>query len=133
MENKQPIIPFFTLPGTAEKALHYYVDIFPQSKILSLDYFQEGQMGEPGKVLSGLCELKGMQFMLMDMSKEAVPAATWGISFLYHCDSETEFDHCFAGLKEGGTVLMGPEAILEMKKVAWVTDPYGITWQLIWS
>ena len=29
--------------------------------------------------------------------------------------------------------MMGPEAVPPMRKVAWITDQFGLTWQLVWS
>lgn len=45
-------------------------------------------------------------------------------------DTEDEFDTLFEKLAKEGTVMMGPEAVEALRKVAWVTDKYGITWQL---
>jgi len=28
---------------------------------------------------------------------------------------------------------MGPEPIMNLRKVAWVTDRFNITWQLVWA
>ena len=39
----------------------------------------------------------------------------------------------FGRLSEGGLIMMGPEPVLEFKKVAWVTDKYNFTWQLVWK
>ncbi|MBC8922950.1 VOC family protein, partial [Escherichia coli] len=48
----------------------------------------------------------------------------------YFADTEDEFDTLFEKLAKEGTVMMGPEAVEALRKVAWVTDKYGITWQL---
>jgi predicted 3-demethylubiquinone-9 3-methyltransferase (glyoxalase superfamily) len=48
-------------------------------------------------------------------------------------DSEEEFDHLFGNFADRGFVVMGPEPIMNLRKVAWVTDRFKITWQLVWG
>lgn len=129
----QSIIPFFTFKGQAEEAMNYYVSIFPNSKIISLAYFEKGQQGKEGTVLNGTFELQGITIMVMDMEEEFCPDFTWATSMLLNCNKEEEFDHLFTALSKDGVVMMGPEAIMELRKVAWVTDKYGMTWQMVWE
>ena len=58
---------------------------------------------------------------------------SWAISLQVDCLDEPEFDTLFTRLAEGGTVMMGPEPVLAFRKVAWVTDRFGVTWQLVWQ
>ena len=132
INSNEKIIPFLTFCGTAEEAMNYYVSVFPNSKVISLTHISKEDRGEEGKVLTGIIELKGQQFMVMDMEKEYCPAFTWAISLYIDCRDEEEFDMLFTKLSDGGVVMMGPEAILNLRKVAWVTDKFGVTWQLVW-
>jgi predicted 3-demethylubiquinone-9 3-methyltransferase (glyoxalase superfamily) len=127
------ISPFLSFCGTAEEAMNFYVSVFPSSKVISLTRISKEDRGEEGKVLTGIFELKGQQFMVMDMEKKYCPEFTWAISLFIDCAHEEEFHHLFTKLSEGGTVMMGPEAILDLRKVAWVTDKFGVTWQLVWA
>lgn len=68
--------------------------------------------------------------MIMDMTNNASPDFSWATTTLYFADTEDEFDTLFEKLAKEGTVMMGPEAVEALRKVAWVTDKYGITWQL---
>jgi predicted 3-demethylubiquinone-9 3-methyltransferase (glyoxalase superfamily) len=131
--SNQKISPFLTFCGNAEEAMNFYISVFPSSKVISLDYISKEDQGEEGKVLTGVFELKGQQFMVMDMEKQYCPEFTWAISLFINCSDEEEFDLLFTKLSEGGTVMMGPEAILNLRKVAWVTDKFGVTWQLVWA
>lgn len=132
-EPNQKILPFLSFGGVAEEAVNYYISVFPDAKIISLAHITDSANGEPGKVLNILFEIMGQQFMAMDMEKQHTPEFSWGISMFINCDSEEEFDMIFKKLSENGIVMMGPEPVLEFKKVAWVTDKYNLTWQLVWK
>lgn len=133
IESSQKIKSFLTFPGTAEEAVNFYVSLFPGAKILEMTRFVEGQFGEVGKVLNATFELKGVQFMAMDMDRASAVDFSWAISLQVDCLDEPEFDTLFTRLAEGGTVMMGPEPVLAFRKVAWVTDRFGVTWQLVWQ
>jgi len=133
IESAQRIKTFLTFPGTAEAAVDFYLSLFPGSKMLEMTKFGPDQFGELGKVLNATFELKGVQFMAMDMDKASAVDFSWATSLQVDCLDEPEFDTLFTSLAEGGTVMMGPEPVLAFRKVAWVTDRFGVTWQLVWQ
>ncbi len=126
----QPIIPFLTFCGTAEAAVNFYVSIFPSSKINHMTMVGKNERGEEGKVFHSSFELKGQPLMAMDMEAAYCPAFTWAISLYMECPVESEFDHLFDKLSAEGNVLMGPEPVGNLRKVAWVSDKFGVTWKL---
>ena len=128
----QRIVTFLTFPGTAEEAMNYYVGLFPKGRVVELTRFGKDQQGPEGKLLNGTFELLGQRFYVMDMEPGTPPAFSWATSILVHCADEAEFDALFAGLSRGGSVMMGPEPVMEIRKAAWVTDRFGVTWKLIW-
>ena len=131
-EPNQKILPFLSFRGNAEEAVNFYMSVFPEARIISLVHITDKANGEPGKVLNVLFEIMGQQFMAMDMDEQHSPNFSWGISMFLSCDSEEEFDIIFNKLSENGIVMMGPVPVLEFRKVAWVTDKYGITWQPVY-
>lgn len=130
--NKQTIVPFFTFKGEAEAAMNYYVSFFPDAQITNLDLYGDDGLGEAGKVLNGTLETMGASIMFMDLNVET-PDFSWATTLLLNCRSEAEFDTLFDNLAKDGLVMMGPEAVLDIKKVAWVTDKFGVTWQLVFK
>ncbi|WP_238885365.1 VOC family protein [Clostridium sp. YIM B02551] len=126
-----PIIPFLTFGGNADEAMNFYVSIFPDSKILELARVVENMKGEEGSVLHGSFQIKGQRFMAMDVDKSYHPDFTWATSLYIDCVDEVEFNSLFKSLSRGGKVLMGPEPVLALMSVAWVTDKFGLTWQLV--
>lgn len=138
MTNKEPkITPFITFCGQAKEAVDFYVKTFPNSKLISIAYFEEGDRGVPGDVLTAVFELNGLQFMAMDMEREYCPQTSWATSFYYDCETEKEFDALFDALSYNGNVLMGPEPVetssTVIRKCTWVTDRFNVTWQLIYA
>ena len=96
--------------------------------------FGEGQGGPEGGVLNGKVSFLGQALFFMDMDDSApLPPFNWAMSLYVACKSEAEFDAVFAGLSPGGTVMMGPEPVMDLRKVAWVTDKFGVTWQPVWA
>lgn len=132
MQHKR-LTPFLTFDGSAEAAMNFYALVLPETSITSLDYYQAGQPGEEGKVINGILSIMGEQIMFMDIQKGQVTPFSWATSFLMQCRDEREFDHIFSALSSEGFVMMGPEPVLGIRKVAWVTDKFGITWQLVWE
>lgn len=133
--SEQRLFIFLTMPGNAEEAMNYYAASLPQAAIQSLTRFEKGQPnGDEGKVLNGMLHFAGQQIMFMDMqASQPPPPFSWAASLLVNCRDEAEFDQIFTALADGGLVMMGPEAVMQLRKVAWVTDRFGVTWQVIWE
>jgi predicted 3-demethylubiquinone-9 3-methyltransferase (glyoxalase superfamily) len=130
------VTPFISFTGCAEEAVNYYISTFPNSKIQRIEYFKEGEMGVEGKVKKICFSIMGQSFMAMDfmvIDESDGPTPSWFISLYVNCSDETIFDNAFNNLSKEGNVLMGPEPLMNFKKVSWVTDKYGITWQLIYE
>ena len=127
------IYPCITFPNCAEDAVNYYVSFFPNSKIESIEYFQEGERGIKGKVKTLRFTLMGNSFIAFDMDASESPGLNWSISLYINCTDEIMFNNIFGKLAESGNILMGPEKIGNLRKTSWVTDKYGLTWQVVWE
>jgi predicted 3-demethylubiquinone-9 3-methyltransferase (glyoxalase superfamily) len=127
---EQRVIPFLTFHGNAEEAMNYYAANLPGAKIESLTHFEKGQRGDTGKVLVGILSLFGQYIQFMDMESEYdCPPFTWSTSFLVNCYDAAEFDSLFNALAQDGAVMMKEDNFMHFRKVAWVTDRFGVTWQ----
>lgn len=120
----QKVIPFIWFKDSAEEAMNYYVEVFPNSKITHIERYT-GNMGIPGekklkgKILTGVFEVKGQQFMCLDGG--SVFELTGGISLLVHCDTQEELDKIWDKLLDGGKPM----------QCGWITDKFGVTWQIV--
>ena len=123
-------LPFLTFHGNAKEAMDFYAAILPGAKIDSIIYFEEGQRGDIGKVMNGKLSFMDLQIMFMDMNAEYdCPPFSWTTSFYLNCKDEAEFDKIFDNLAKDGIVMMKEEPFMSFRKVAWVTDRFGVTWQ----
>ncbi len=135
---RQKIVPFLSFTGNAEEAMNFYAANLPGARITSLvRYGKEhpyAAEGEENKVLHGALSYGGQEIMFLDMdAANPAPGFNWAMSIYLTCRDEAEFDAVFHGLKRDGTVMMGPEAIGHLRKCAWITDKFGVTWQPVWE
>lgn len=132
---EQRLSAFLTFTGNAEEAMRFYESILPGAKIESLALFEAGmENGDEGTVLNGVLSFGGQKIMFLDMQPAyPAPPFSWAMSLFINCIDEPEFDAIFTELSNGGDVMMGPEAVMHMRKCAWLTDKFGVTWQLVWE
>lgn len=131
----QRLCMFLTFTGNAEEAMRLYEEKLPGAKIESLSLYEKGnEAGDEGKVINGVLSFLDQKIMFMDMAAAyPAPSFNWSTSLLIGCVDESEFDILFATLSAEGNVMMGPEPVMHMRKCAWVTDKFGVTWQLVWE
>lgn len=117
------ITPFLWFDNQALEAAQFYVSIFPQSKILDeslTDAKNEEYSGvEVGEAMSVSFELAGQAFIALNGGPyfKFTPA----ISFYVDCADQAEVDYFWEKLLEGG----------EASQCGWLTDKYGVSWQIV--
>jgi len=136
--SKQKMSPFLSFDGKAEEAMKFYVSALPGAEISRLVRYGKDsphmKPEESERVLHGAISYKGLELLFLDMSSQYPPPPfSWATSLYIDCESEAEFDKIFAALSSGGSVMMGPEAVGPIRKCAWVTDKFGVTWQPVWE
>ena len=115
----QKITPFLWFDGQAEQAMNFYVSIFKNSKVLSVNRYGKGAPLPEGTVLTASFDLNGMKFIALNggpMYKFS-PAT----SFVVDCDRQEEVDYYWEKLGEGG----------KYNRCAWLDDKFGVTWQIV--
>ena len=134
MEN-QRIVPFLTFNSNAEEAMEFYAANLPGAKITKMVRYGENHpSGGSNLIMFGSISFMGQQIMFLDMDPaHPCPPFSWSTSIYIQCQDESEFDIIFERLSDGGQVMMGPEAVAHIRKCAWVTDKFGITWQPVWE
>ena len=126
----QRITPFLMFDGKAEEAMTLYTSLFKQSEILSITRYGANEAGAEGTVQQTVFTLHGQQFMCIDSSIQHAFTFTPSMSLFVRCDSEEDMDAVFAKLSQGGQILMPLGEYPFSKKFAWVSDRFGVSWQL---
>lgn len=123
----QKITPNFWFNGNAQEAVDYYVSVFPDSKVLSTEYYpkstEEGladfQINMAGKPLAIEFELSGMHFTAIN----AGPEFTFNesVSFAVSCKDQEEIDYFWEKLSK----------VPESEQCGWCKDQFGLSWQIV--
>jgi len=113
------ITPFLWFNDNAEEAMNYYVSIFKNSKVLSINRYSEAGPGPSGSVMTATFELDGQQFTALNGGPEF--GFTEAISFFVNCETQQEVDELWDKLCAGG----------EASMCGWLKDKYGLSWQII--
>jgi predicted 3-demethylubiquinone-9 3-methyltransferase (glyoxalase superfamily) len=127
------IVPCIWLDNQAEEAANFYLKIFPGGQIVATARYPESfdnPGGKPrGSVMTVEFEIAGQRFTALNGG----PMFTINpsISFFVHVDSVAEADRIFAGLADGGQVLMPIDKYPWSERFGWVKDRYGVSWQVI--
>lgn len=116
--------------GRAEEAMHFYVSLFEGARIVTLERFGRGEPGAEGSVSRGEVWLLGQLVRCFDSPVKHAFTFTPATSLFVDCESEQVLDELFAKLSEGGSVLMALGDYGFSRKFAWLSDRFGVSWQL---
>ena len=115
----QKITPFLWFDNQAEEAMKFYTSIFKNSKIGRVTRYGDAGPGPKGTVMSATFELDGQEFMALNGGPlfKFSPA----ISFYVNCKTQKQVDELWAKLSAGG----------KTERCGWLTDKFGLSWQII--
>lgn len=113
---KEKITPCLWFNGEAGDAAMLYCAAFKSSRVTSQSPFVTG------------IEVAGQHITLLDGGPMYKPNAS--ISFYVGCETTEEFDHTWQTLSQMGVVVSHPGKTPWSEKYGWVTDPFGVSWQL---
>lgn len=117
--------PFIWYVDNAEEAMNFYVQAFKKASIKHIERYS-GDMNIPGekelkgKVLTGIFEIYGQEFMCLDGGEQEWAKPSGRISILLELETQEEIDQAWNKLLEGGQAM----------QCGWLTDKFGVTWQI---
>jgi len=121
---------FLMFQGSAENAINFYISLFEDAQIINITKYVSGEPGEEGSVKHATFSLCGQQYMAIDSAFKQNFTFTPSMSLFVNCDEEMSIDSLFEKLSEGGNVLMPLNTYPGLKKFGWLTDKFGVSWQL---
>jgi predicted 3-demethylubiquinone-9 3-methyltransferase (glyoxalase superfamily) len=115
----QKITPFLWFDANAEEAVAFYTSIFPNSSVQKIDRYGKDSPGIEGAVMTIAFSLNGQAFMALNGGPvyQFNPAN----SFVVTCEDQAEVDHYWEHLTDGGQEV----------QCGWLTDKYGVSWQIV--
>ncbi len=107
--------------GKTEEAIKFYPSIFEKSAILSIAHYDIHDDAPGGTIKHGRFLLHNQEFLAFDSHQDLDFSMTGAVSFYVNCESQEEVDFLWDALSREG----------EIMQCGWVTDKYGVTWQII--
>ena len=121
----QKITPCLWFDNQAEEAANFYVSLFNNSAVgVVTRYGKEGfeVHGRPeGSVLTVSFRIEGQEFTALNGGPHF--KFSEAISFVVRCETQTEVDHFWNRLGEGGDE--------RAQQCGWLKDKYGVSWQIV--
>ena len=121
----QKITPCLWFDNRAEEAAKFYVSLFKKSAIGAVTrYGKEGFAvhGRPeGSAMTVSFSLEGQEFTALNGGPHF--KFSEAISFVVKCESQSEVDHYWDKLGDGGDE--------RARQCGWLKDKYGVSWQIV--
>ena len=116
--------------GEASAALELYASIFPSFRLESLERYGPGDPGPSGTVRRADASLEGHAFVVIDSPVKHAFTFTPSFSFFVDCESEEQLRTLSSALGDGGQTFMALNNYGFSQLFTWVSDRYGVSWQL---
>jgi len=113
---KEKITPCLWFNGQAKEAAALYCSVFADARITA-----------QSPIVTGI-DVSGQSMTLLDGGPMYKPNPS--ISFYYICEKSEELDRTWSAFSTGGQVMMPLDKYPWAEKYGWITDRYGISWQL---
>jgi len=124
------VTPFLMFEGKAQEAMDLYVSLFPGARIENVTRYGVGEPGAEGTIKVAAFSLAGQRVMCIDSPAKHAFTFTPSFSFFVDCDSEADLRRFAAALGEGGVVMMPVNNYGFSTLFTWLSDRYGVSWQL---
>ena len=113
---KKQITPCLWFNNQAKEAAALYCSVFEKSKITT-----------QSPIVTEI-DVSGQKFILLDGGPMYHP--TPAMSFYYICENVRELEKIWDAFSKDGSILMPLNKYPRSEKFGWVTDRFGISWQL---
>ena len=109
------VTPFLMFSDQLEAAMAFYVATFPDSQVITA-----ARTGTDGPITSAEFIVGGQRFMGYNGGDYF--SFSQGFSLFVDCEDQSEVDRYWDRLLEAGAT---------PSQCGWITDPFGLTWQIV--
>ena len=128
MTTARPFLMF--QDNRAQAALDLYFATLPDSRMIRVERYAEGEPGLVGSIKVAVFTICGREFMCSDSPIKHGFTFTPSSSIFVEFDSVEELERVFGVLSNGGEVLMPLNNYGFSERFGWVNDRFGVSWQL---
>lgn len=129
----QHIIPNLWFDNEAESAAQFYASVFPGAKVGKTTYYtdagKEFHGHNAGDVMT--VEFSINDFTFVGINGGPIFKITPAISFFVHLKTTDEVDELWDKLSDQATTLMTLDSYPFSKRYGWLTDKFGVSWQIM--
>lgn len=116
--------------GNAAAAMELYCRVLPESQVIGVERYGEGEAGKAGTVKMARLRLAGTEFIVIDSPVKHAFTFTPSTSLFVEADTREQFDRIVEDLAKDGRMLMPPANYGFSTWFAWFQDRFGVSWQL---
>lgn len=116
--------------GRAQEAVDFYTVLFPKSRVDQLERWGAAMAGSEEKVKFARLTLGNMALIVNDSPMPHAFSFTPSSSLFVECESEDEIARLAEALAADGAVMMPLNNYGFSRRFAWVSDRFGVSWQL---
>ncbi len=128
---QQPtVLPFMMFQGEGSAALDFYRSLFPDLQIEQIERYRKGEAGPEGSIKLARFSIGRQSILCSDSYVKHGFSFTPSFSLFVECGSEQQIRSLTEALTHGGAALMPLGAYGFGTLFAWVTDRFGVSWQL---
>jgi predicted 3-demethylubiquinone-9 3-methyltransferase (glyoxalase superfamily) len=121
--------PFLMFQGQAKDALALYRRAFADYEEVLVREHPDGDMA--GQIAMARIRIGGLEIRVNDSAPVHAFTFTPSTSFFIDCDDEAHLRRLAEVLGEGGGVLMPIDNYGFSTLFTWITDRFGVSWQLV--
>ena len=116
--------------GDAADAIELYASVFSDFSILTIEKYKTDEGGAPGTIKIAKIAFGNQNLIVIDSPVSHKFNFTPSVSIFVDFHSAQELEHAFGRLSDRGEVMMPLNDYGFSQKFGWLSDRFGVSWQL---
>lgn len=124
------VLPFLMFQGDGSDALDFYASVFPDATVDHVERYGSDEHAPEGSIKRARLTIGNQSVLCTDSPIKHAFSFTPSFSFFVECESAEEVQRLSEALQQGGAELMPVGSYGFSALFAWVSDRFGVSWQL---